>query len=392
MNITQSFMLAAKSLASSKMRSFLTMLGIIIGIAAVIALVSLMNGMSNEIVSSFEDMGMNNMTVTSTPRGGNRTITSDDMQNFCDENSDVIAGMTPTVSVMGATVKKGSENITTTSVTGVSEMYDDINGKKLEEGNFLTYLDVENDVRNCVIGTYVRNELFGSQSPIGQTLKINGNTFTVIGVLEESADSEESSSDDAILIPYTVASKIAFTRVTSYTISAVDNDHVESAKAALNRYLYGELGDTDLYNIITLQEAADTVNKLLGKMSAILVGIAGISLLVGGIGIMNIMLVSVTERTREIGIRKALGATPWDILSQFVVEAITTSAIGGVLGIIVGIGAAYGLAKAVGMKAAISVSAIIISVSVSAGIGVAFGYFPAKKAAALNPIEALRYD
>ena len=387
MNITQSFMLAAKSLASSKMRSFLTMLGIIIGIAAVIALVSLMNGMSNEIVSSFEDMGMNNMTVTITPRGGNRTITSDDMQNFCDENSDVIAGMTPTVSVMSATVKKGSENITATSVTGVSEMYDDINGKKLEEGNFLTYLDVENDVRNCVIGTYVRNELFGSQSPIGQTLKINGNTFTVIGVLEESADSEESSSDDAILIPYTVASKIAFTRVTSYTISAVDNDHVESAKAALNRYLYGELGDTDLYNIITLQEAADTVNKLLGKMSAILVGIAGISLLVGGIGIMN-----VTERTREIGIRKALGATPWDILSQFVVEAITTSAIGGVLGIIVGIGAAYGLAKAVGMKAAISVSAIIISVSVSAGIGVAFGYFPAKKAAALNPIEALRYD
>lgn len=392
MNITQSFMLAAKSLASSKMRSFLTMLGIIIGIAAVIALVSLMNGMSNEIVSSFEDMGMNNMTVTITPRGGNRTITSDDMQKFCDENSDVIAGMTPTVSVMSATVKKGSENITATSVTGVSEMYDDINGKKLEEGNFLTYLDVENDVRNCVIGTYVRNELFGSQSPIGQTLKINGNTFTVIGVLEESADSEESSSDDAILIPYTVASKIAFTRVTSYTISAVDNDHVESAKAALNRYLYGELGDTDLYNIITLQEAADTVNKLLGKMSAILVGIAGISLLVGGIGIMNIMLVSVTERTREIGIRKALGATPWDILSQFVVEAITTSAIGGVLGIIVGIGAAYGLAKAVGMKAAISVSAIIISVSVSAGIGVAFGYFPAKKAAALNPIEALRYD
>ena len=392
MNVTQSFMLAAKSLASSKMRSFLTMLGIIIGIAAVIALVSLMNGMSNEIVSSFEDMGMNNMTVTITPRGGNRTITSDDMQKFCDENSDVIAGMTPTVSVMSATVKKGSENITATSVTGVSEMYDDINGKKLEEGNFLTYLDVENDVRNCVIGTYVRNELFGSQSPIGQTLKINGNTFTVIGVLEESADSEESSSDDAILSPYTVASKIAFTRVTSYTISAVDNDRVESAKAALNRYLYGELGDTDLYNIITLQEAADTVNKLLGKMSAILVGIAGISLLVGGIGIMNIMLVSVTERTREIGIRKALGATPWDILSQFVVEAITTSAIGGVLGIIVGIGAAYGLAKAVGMKAAISVSAIIISVSVSAGIGVAFGYFPAKKAAALNPIEALRYD
>lgn len=390
MNITQSFMLAAKSLASSKMRSFLTMLGIIIGIAAVIALVSLMNGMSNEIVSSFEDMGMNNMTVSITPRGGNRTVTSDDIQKLCDENSDVIAGMTPTVNVIGATVKKGSGNLSSASITGVSELYDEINGSKLESGRFLTYLDVEDGIRNCVIGTYVRDKLFGSQNPIGQTLKINGNTFSVIGVLEESADSEEGTSDDTILIPYTVASKIAFTRVTSYTVSAVDNDHVDSAKAVLNRYLYGELGDTDLYNIITLQEAADTVNDLLGKMSAILVGIAGISLLVGGIGIMNIMLVSVTERTREIGIRKALGATPWDILSQFVVEAITTSAIGGVFGIIVGIGAAYGLANVVGMKAAISVSAIIISVS--AGIGVAFGYFPAKKAAALNPIEALRYD
>ena len=392
MNITQSFMLAAKSLASSKMRSFLTMLGIIIGIAAVIALVSLMNGMSNEIVSSFEDMGMNNMTVTITPRGGNRTITSDDMQNFCDENSDVIAGMTPTVSVMSATVKKGSENITATSVTGVSEMYDDINGKKLEEGNFLTYLDVENDVRNCVIGTYVRNELFGSQSPIGQTLKINGNTFTVIGVLEESADSEESSSDDAILIPYTVASKIAFTRVTSYTISAVDNDHVESAKAALNRYLYGELGDTDLYNIITLQEAADTVNKLLGKMSAILVGIAGISLLVGGIGIMNIMLVSVTERTREIGLKKAIGAKKSRILWQFLTEAAVLTSLGGIVGVGAGIGLAEIISRVTSAPVAISVPSIIIAVVFSMVIGIIFGLLPSFKAANLNPIDALRHE
>ena len=391
MSITQSFMLAVKSLAASKLRAFLTMLGIIIGVAAVIALVSLMNGMSSEIVSSFENMGMNNMTVSFTPRGGNRGISTDDMQEFCDENSELFFGMTPTVNIMGATIKNGRTNSTTSTVTGVSEVYDDINGKAIIQGNFLTYIDVEDGTRNCVIGTYVRDYFFGGNA-IGRTIKINGYPFSVIGVLEESAGSEQSSSDDIILIPYTVASKIAFTRVSSYTVSAIDNDHVEEAKKKLESFLYSELGDEDLYRVTSMQEAADTVNDILGKMSMVLVGIAGISLLVGGIGIMNIMLVSVTERTREIGIRKALGATPWDILSQFVVEAITTSAIGGVVGIFLGIFLARTLGNMVGLRAVISASAIIISVSVSAGIGIAFGYFPAKKAAKLNPIDALRYD
>jgi len=391
MNLKQAFMLALKSLSASKMRSFLTMLGIIIGVTAVITLVSLVSGFSDEMMSSFESIGTNKLTVTVLGRGSSRSVDADDMQQLADDNSDVIGYMTPSVT-LSATVKNGTDNITT-SVTGSNEYYDEINSKDMGSGNFLTYLDVEQRLKKCVIGTYISQELFGTHDSVGETLKINGTLFTVIGVFEESANSEEYSSDDVIVIPYTVAQKMSYMgTISNYTFTGKTNDTIALAKKTIENYLYYKFEDTNAYSVLSMAEAVEMIDTLMGMISSILIGIAAISLLVGGIGIMNIMLVSVTERTREIGIRKALGAKPWDILSQFVVEAITTSAVGGVIGIILGVICAHLIADAIGLPSSISAASIVIAFSVSAGIGVIFGYLPARKAAKMNPIDALRHD
>ncbi len=391
MDIKQAFLLAIKSLSSSKMRSFLTMLGIIIGVASVIVLVSIVDGMSKDMLETFESMGTNLISVSIRGRGGNRTVTPEQMQELADENPDCIGAVTPTISVASATAKFESNN-TTTNVTGVNEYYKEIKNSDVETGRFLTYMDCESRQRNCVIGTYLVEELFDGADPLGQSIKINGYNFQVVGVLEDKQGGEQGSSDDVILIPYTVAQKLAgMFMVSSYNFSATSKDTVDAAMEAISSFLLKVYSNSNAYNVYNQAESLEQVNELTGTMTMVLVGVAGISLLVGGIGIMNIMLVSVTERTREIGIRKSLGATPWDIMSQFVVEAITTGAVGGVMGILLGIAASYAVTFA-GMTVSISMTAILIAFSVSVIIGVTFGYFPAKKASKLNPIEALRYD
>lgn len=392
MNAKQSFILAVKSLMASKMRSFLTMLGIIIGIASVIVLVSMVDGMSKDMVETFESMGTNLISVSIRGRGGNRSVSVDDMMTLVDDNPDVLAAMSPSISVSNATVKFENSNITT-SCTGVNEYYKDIRSSEVELGRNITYMDVETRQRNCVIGTYIKNELFGPDDPLGQSIKINNTVFQVVGVLKETQDSEEGGADDTIIIPYTVAQKLAgMFSISSYNFSAADKESVDQAVTLIESYLLKVFSNSNAYSVYNQAETLDMLDELTGTMTMVLVGVAGISLLVGGIGIMNIMLVSVTERTREIGIRKSLGARPWDIMSQFVVEAITTSGIGGVLGIIFGIAAAYATSIFAGMTVSISVGAIAIAFSVSVIIGVTFGYFPAKKASRLNPIDALRYD
>lgn len=388
MNFKQSFILALKSLSSSKMRAFLTMLGIIIGIAAVIVLVSMVNGMTKEIIDTFESMGTNLLTVNVTGRGSSRSMGVDDMLAIADENPDIFMGCSPSVGVSG-TVKAGSDNISTT-VTGVSETFADIRKLTVADGRFLEYIDIEKKQKVCVVGTYIVKELFDGQNPIGETLKINNSVYRVVGILEEKAGGEEKSADDCIYIPYSTASR--FARINTYYFSTVDEDTVQAGMDLLNQKLLKIFNNDSYFRVSSMDEMINTIDEMTGKMTLILVGVAGISLLVGGIGIMNIMLVSVTERTREIGIRKSLGAKRRDIMSQFVVEAATTSAIGGVLGIILGIAAAFGAGKLMDMPAVISVNSIIIAFTVSAAIGIAFGYFPANKAAKLNPIEALRHD
>lgn len=393
MNIKQAFSLAIKSLMSSKMRSFLTMLGIIIGVAAVIIIVSIVNGMTQDVLDEFESMGATTITVSVRGRGGNRSVSIDDMQNLVDDNPEYLESMTPNITVPGVTAKNGTENVDVSTCTGVNEYYVPIKGLTVEYGRNIEYMDSESRLRNCVIGTYIANELYGgSKSALGQDIKINGQLYTVIGVLEEKDDSSESSSDDIILVPYTLASRLSsgFT-MGSYIFNAASKDVSDKAQDLIDNYLLGVFSNSDAYNVSNMASMIDSINDMTKTMSLVLAGVAGVSLLVGGIGIMNIMLVSVTERTREIGIRKSLGATPWDIMSQFVVEAITTSCLGGMLGILLGIGGSYA-ATLFDMTAVISIPAIIISFSVSAIIGIAFGYFPAKKASRLNPIDALRYD
>ena len=392
MNFKQSFHMAIKSLLSSKMRSFLTMLGIIIGVASVILLVSLISGMAADMSSSFESMGTNLISVSIRGRGGNITIDPDDMQELADDNTDSIAAVTPSVSIMNITAKYGTSNLTTTA-TGCNEYYTDIKNVEVDSGRFITYLDVEKRQKTCVLGTYIVQKLFDGASPIGEQIKINGTAFTVVGVLKEKADSEEGSDDDIILIPYTAASRLSkMGSISSYSFSAVSADAVEKAMAAINKKMSKIFTSTDYYSVFSASQALDQVNEIMGTVTLVLVGVAAISLLVGGIGIMNIMLVSVTERTREIGIRKSLGAKRRDIMSQFVVEAATTSSVGGIIGIIVGMVSAYGVGSLFDMTVKPSWYAVLIAFSVSVIIGITFGYFPANKAAKMHPIDALRQD
>ena len=228
---------------------------------------------------------------------------------------------------------------------------------------------------------------------LGNQLKVNGISYTVVGVLEEVQDSDEDGADDIVYLPYTLATGLSWNgRISSYAFSATEKELVGEAEYRITNYLYSVFSDTNAYRIINQSEILEIVDDITGTITTVLVGIAAISLLVGGIGIMNIMLVSVTERTREIGIRKSLGATPWDIMSQFVVEAATTSSFGGILGIALGIGDAIFAGKLMDLPAKPSLGAVAIAFSVSVGIGMIFGYFPAKKASRMSPIDALRYD
>lgn len=392
MGFTQAFKLALKSLASSKMRAFLTMLGIIIGVGSVIILVSLMQGMTGEVTSMFEDMGTNTLSVSITGRGSSRTVDVDDLYELYEENTDVFLGMSPTVSVNGTVnTSTDSDSFDSTTITGVSEQYAEIKGCALNDGRFISYTDLQARGKVAVVGTYIANTVFSGKA-IGETIKINGNAFSVVGVMEEQDDSAEGSADDCLYIPYTTASKMTFGAISSFTFATKDVSLNTQATNLIDNALYSVFQNENYYNISDMQEIVSSMEEMTGMMTMVLVGIAGISLLVGGIGIMNIMLVSVTERTREIGIRKSLGAKRRDIMRQFVIEAGTTSALGGVIGIVFGAVVAVVLGNVIGINAEPSVSAVLISFGVSVFIGIFFGFMPANKAAKLNPIDALRYD
>lgn len=391
MGIGKCFKMAMSTIWSSKVRSFLTMLGIIIGIAAVIILVSLMGGLTQQLTDMFAEIGTNTIQVSITPRNGKK-VEPDEMYQFAEGNKAVISDISPYITVSG-TFKSGTEN-QTGSLNGVSESFSEMKKTVVEQGRFIQYSDIVNKTKVCVIGTYQEQKFFGKGQALGKSLKFNGVPLKVVGVFEEKEDSSSGSGDDAVYIPYTTASKLSKNNIVGiYSVNAVDEEHVDEATSAIKRFLNKKIGDDDYFAVISMKEMIDQMSTMMNSMQTVLVCIAGISLLVGGIGIMNIMLVSVTERTREIGIRKSLGAKQKNIMMQFVIEAGTVSCIGGVIGIILGALVAVGAGKVL-LDATItpSLASIIIAFSVSVAIGIGFGYLPAKKAAQLNPIDALRYD
>lgn len=394
MKLSKSFTMAIHSIINNKVRSLLTMLGIIIGIAAVIILVSVMNGLTSEIEGVFAEFGTTSLNTTVDSRG-NKEVTTEEMYEFCDSNPDLYNGVSPKVSVSGQfkSTSSGDDTIRV-SATGVSEDYYDIQKLELSFGRFISYIDCENVSNVAVIGSYQALEYFGTSSgAIGKTVRLNGNPYTVIGVLEEEVNSTQSSSDNAMYIPYTTALKENNTNaVNLFVVNAASDEIVETAKEKLESYLLDEIGDDEYYNVSSFQTIIDAMLEMMSKVEMVLVAIAGISLLVGGIGIMNIMLVSVSERTREIGIRKSLGAKHKHIMSQFVMESGVVSCIGGIIGIIIGATFSFLAGSALGMEVSPSMNAVVLAFSVSVAIGVIFGLLPARKAARLNPIDALRNE
>lgn len=387
----KSLAMALESIWHNKVRSLLTMLGIIIGVAAVIILVSVTDGITGMITDIFEEFGTNTIQVSVTSRGNTRKISPEQMYEFKERNEEYLEFLSPSVTIPG-TIKTELENIQG-SVTGVSEEYQDISKFVLTDGRFLSYVDIDKMMPVCVVGTYIQKELFGGQNPIGKTLKINGFRYEVIGLLEEKADSLAGGADNVIYVPYTNARKLLKSaNVSSYVFSTVDEEYANIAVNLIEDFAEDILGDSDYVMVLSMKQIMDSFNKIMDAMTLFLILIAGISLLVGGIGIMNIMLVSVSERTREIGIRKSLGAKDWDVLSQFIIEAGTLSSIGGLIGIALGTSVSLLIGKLMNIDVIVGFGAVALSFGVSFAIGVIFGFLPANKAAKLNPIDALRYD
>ncbi len=389
--IFQSVKMAKKSILGNKARSGLTMLGIIIGVASVILLTGIGNGATKMISDSISSMGTKLITVNLTKMSGTRTVDMDDITEYISSKPELYSGITPYIT-SNAQVKVGTENYRA-SLEGTDSNYETIRNVSLASGRFINENDVEKRSKVVVVGMYVQTELFGGMSPIGEKIKINGENFTVIGVYETVGSTVSEYSDGNVTIPYTTAMRfIKNKNISTYYLEASTEDNVESAVDDIEIFLTRKLGNDDGYNVSNIAEMLDTMNEMMGTMTAMLAGIAGISLVVGGIGVMNIMTVSVSERTREIGIRKAIGARTSDILMQFLIESVMLSALGGIIGIILGFAFKPAVEALLSMDYVIKGSMVLLSFGFSLFIGVFFGIAPARKAARLHPIEALRSE
>lgn len=400
----ESFLMAWASLIANKMRSILTMLGIIIGVAAVIALVSIGNGVKQDIQNSISSLGSNLlMVMPGAPRtpgvrpsaGSMKSLKVSDYEAI--SKLDGVKAASPMTN--GSYVVIYQNKNWTTSVSGVSYNYLDVNNWSMKSGRFLSEKNVQNRERVAVVGKTVVKNLFDDEDPVGAEIRVKNIPFRIIGVLNsKGSGAMGNDQDDMVIIPYTTAMErvegIDYLRMI-YVVGKDENgiDRLQSDIENLLRVRHG-IKDTNLddFNIQNMNSIMETMEETTGTLTLFLGAVAAISLVVGGIGIMNIMLVSVTERTREIGVRKALGATYSVIVTQFLIEAVVISLMGGIIGIILGIGSSKLIGMASGMSTVISVPTIVMSFAFSMAIGLIFGIYPARKAAKLNPIDALHYE
>lgn len=400
----ESFLMAWASLIANKMRSILTMLGIIIGVAAVIALVSIGNGVKQDIQNSISSLGSNLlMVMPGAPRtpgvrpsaGSMKSLKVSDYEAI--SKLDGVKAASPMTN--GSYVVIYQNKNWTTYVSGVSYNYLDVNNWSMKSGRFLSEKNVQNRERVAVVGKTVVKNLFGDEDPVGAEIRVKNIPFRIIGVLNsKGSGAMGNDQDDMVVIPYTTAMErvegVDYLRMI-YVVGKDENgiDRLQSDIENLLRVRHG-IKDTNLddFNIQNMNSIMETMEETTGTLTLFLGAVAAISLVVGGIGIMNIMLVSVTERTREIGVRKALGATYSVIVTQFLIEAVVISLMGGIIGIILGIGSSKLIGMASGMSTVISIPTIVMSFAFSMAIGLIFGIYPARKAAKLNPIDALHYE
>lgn len=390
MNFLFAYKMAIKSILGNKVRSFLTMLGVIIGVMAVIVAVGFAQGSMATITNRIEGMGSNAITgmIVST-KESSKGVTTSDLEKLA--NSSAYINSISPYTMTSAIVKAEGKN-KSTGIIGTNEDYLEIEGQKLKSGRFITRLDLENSDKVAVIGATVEKKLFEGVDPLGKKIKVKGVNFTIVGTLESVMNAAEGTKDDYVFIPVNVAQRtLKIKNITMFIAEASSQDTVDLAKQKIEDYLYSVYKDKDDYILFTQESILSMLGDVSSIMMLILGSIATISLVVGGIGIMNIMLVSVTERTREIGIRKAIGAKKKDILVQFLIEALMLTGIGGIIGIILGlITIKYGIGSISLITPVYSLSWTLAAFLISLTIGVVFGIFPAYKAAKLNPIDALR--
>jgi len=404
--ITDLFEETYLAISANKVRSGLTILGIVIGIGSVIAMISVGQGATGSIESNIQAMGSNLITVTpgtqrsfsqvSSGRGAAQTLTLEDADAIAQEVLSVQA-VAPELSRRYQIVAGGKN--TNAQVDGTTTSYPDVRNVEIDLGSFISDQNVTNQSKVAVLGSIARDDLFGEgANPVGQTIRINGINFKVIGVNKSKGGTGFGSQDDMVFIPLTTIQKFlaGANYVSTINVQAESSQVITQVQADITNLLLQRHNITDStladFSVISEQDIVGAASSITNTMTVLLAAIASISLIVGGIGIMNMMMTTVTERTREIGLRKAIGAKRLDISLQFLAEAVMLTFLGGIIGIILGGVLAYGITLIAGLATKISLFSIILAFSVSAGIGIVFGYWPAQKASKLNPIEALRYE